>query len=137
MEQKKASRYCDRSGKWQEGNYTSCHYTNGITRVLHTFIMVSSGARMTIIYCYSYGALFGFTVFISVLQRPINTSNAVTMAHQVRSYTLEAAGFTDSVDVLYVAQLMDKFMEYVVQLREVRVHYNQLLSAFVCPFCNM
>lgn len=90
MEQKKASRYCDRSGKWQEGNYTSCHYTNGITRVLHTFIM-----------------------------RPINTSNAVTMAHQVRSYTLEAAGFTDSVDVLYVAQLMDKFMEYVVQLREL------------------
>lgn len=90
MEQKKASRYCDRSGKWQEGNYTNCHYTNGITRVLHTFIL-----------------------------RPINASNAVTMAHQVRTYTLEAAGFTDSVDVLYVAQLMDKFMEYVVQLREL------------------
>ncbi|KAK7934180.1 hypothetical protein WMY93_005076 [Mugilogobius chulae] len=90
MEQKKASRYCDRSGRWQEGNYTNCHYTNGITRVLHTFIL-----------------------------RPINASNAVTMAHQIRTYTLEAAGFTDSVDVLYVAQLMDKFMEYVVQLREL------------------
>lgn len=90
MEQKKASRYCDRSGRWQEGNYTNCHYTNGITRVLHTFIL-----------------------------RPINASNAVTIAHQVRTYTLEAAGFTDSVDVLYVAQLMDKFMEYIVQLREL------------------
>uniref|UniRef100_A0A8C6S990 Adhesion G protein-coupled receptor A2 n=1 Tax=Neogobius melanostomus TaxID=47308 RepID=A0A8C6S990_9GOBI len=90
MEQKKASRNCDRSGRWQEGNYTNCHYTNGITRVLHTFIL-----------------------------RPINVSNAVTMAHQVRTYTLEAAGFTDSVDVLYVAQLMDKFMEYIVQLREL------------------
>ncbi|XP_072288688.1 adhesion G protein-coupled receptor A2 [Eucyclogobius newberryi] len=90
MEQKKASRYCDRSGRWHEGNYTNCHYTNGITRVLHTFIL-----------------------------RPINASNAVTMAHQIRTYTLEAAGFTDSVDVLYVAQLMDKFMEYVVQLREL------------------
>lgn len=42
MEQKKASRYCDRSGKWQEGDYSNCHYTNGITRVLHTFILVSS-----------------------------------------------------------------------------------------------
>ncbi|XP_056138643.1 adhesion G protein-coupled receptor A2 isoform X2 [Lampris incognitus] len=90
MEQKKASRYCDRSGKWQEGNYTNCHYTNGITRVLHTFIL-----------------------------RPINASNAVTVAHQVRSYTLEAAGFTDSVDVLYVAQLMEKFIEYVRQIREL------------------
>lgn len=43
----------------------------------------------------------------------------MTVAHQVRSYTLEAAGFTDSVDVLYVAQMMEKFMEYVTQLREV------------------
>uniref|UniRef100_A0A7N6FF55 Adhesion G protein-coupled receptor A2 n=1 Tax=Anabas testudineus TaxID=64144 RepID=A0A7N6FF55_ANATE len=90
IEQKKASRYCDRSGKWQEGDYSNCHYTNGITRVLHTFIL-----------------------------RPINTSNAVTVAHQVRTYTLEAAGFTDSVDVLYVAQMMEKFMEYVKQLQEL------------------
>ncbi|XP_068594413.1 adhesion G protein-coupled receptor A2 [Brachionichthys hirsutus] len=90
VEQKKASRYCDRSGKWQEGDYSDCHYTNGITRVLHTFIL-----------------------------RPINASNALTVAHQVRTYTLEAAGFTDSVDVLYVAQMMEKFMEYVRQLREL------------------
>uniref|UniRef100_A0A8C9Y3Y2 Adhesion G protein-coupled receptor A2 n=1 Tax=Sander lucioperca TaxID=283035 RepID=A0A8C9Y3Y2_SANLU len=90
IEQKKASRYCDRSGSWQEGDYTDCHYTNGITRVLHTFIL-----------------------------RPINASNAVTVAHQVRTYTLEAAGFTDSVDVLYVAQMMEKFMDYVRQLREL------------------
>uniref|UniRef100_A0A3Q1JS92 Adhesion G protein-coupled receptor A2 n=1 Tax=Anabas testudineus TaxID=64144 RepID=A0A3Q1JS92_ANATE len=87
IEQKKASRYCDRSGKWQEGDYSNCHYTNGITRVLHTFIL-----------------------------RPINTSNAVTVAHQVRTYTLEAAGFTDSVDVLYVAQMMEKFMEYLSEV---------------------
>lgn len=40
-EQKKASRYCDRSGKWQEGDYSNCLYTSGITRVLHTFILVS------------------------------------------------------------------------------------------------
>lgn len=48
IEQKKASRYCDHSGKWQEGNYTDCHYTNGITRVLHTFILVSISLRFTI-----------------------------------------------------------------------------------------
>ncbi|XP_054905033.1 adhesion G protein-coupled receptor A2 [Poeciliopsis prolifica] len=89
-EQKKASRYCDRAGKWHEGDYSNCQYTNGITRVLHTFILT-----------------------------PINASNAVTVAHQVRTYTLEVAGFTDSVDVLYIAQIMEKFMEYVRQLREL------------------
>lgn len=61
-----------------------------------------------------------FPVFVLALQRPINASNAVTVAHQVRTYTLEAAGFTDSVDVLYVAQMMERFMEYVRQLHEVR-----------------
>lgn len=40
IEQKKASRQCDRSGNWQEADYSECHYTNGITRVLHTFILV-------------------------------------------------------------------------------------------------
>ena len=52
----------------------------------------------------------------------------MTVAHQVRSYTLDAAGFTDSVDVLYVAQMMEKFMEYVTQLREVSDSYKVWLN---------
>ena len=47
MEQKKALRYCDRAGKWQEGDYTNCHYTNDITRVLHTFILVSDALSLS------------------------------------------------------------------------------------------
>lgn len=50
---------------------------------------------------------------------PVNASNAVTLAHQVKTYTLEAAGFTDTVDVFYVAQMMDKFMDYLDHSREV------------------
>lgn len=50
---------------------------------------------------------------------PINTSNAVTLAHQVRTYTVDASSFTDTMDVMYVAQMMEKFMEYVRPLREV------------------
>lgn len=90
VEQNKASRYCDRSGRWEEGNYSQCLYTNDLTRVLHTFILM-----------------------------PVNTSSALTLARQVRSYTLQAASFTDTVDVLYVAQLMQKFMDYVTELREL------------------
>uniref|UniRef100_A0A674CB95 Adhesion G protein-coupled receptor A2 n=1 Tax=Salmo trutta TaxID=8032 RepID=A0A674CB95_SALTR len=90
VEQKQASRYCDRSGSWEEGDYDNCLYTNDITRVLHTFILM-----------------------------PINTSNAVTLAHQVRTYTVDASSFTDTMDVMYVAQMMEKFMEYVRPLREL------------------
>ncbi|KAL0979422.1 hypothetical protein UPYG_G00184870 [Umbra pygmaea] len=90
VEQKQASRYCDRSGNWEEGDYDHCLYTNDITRVLHTFILM-----------------------------PINASNAITLAHQVRTYTLEASGFTDTMDVMYVAQMMEKFMEYVRPLQEL------------------
>lgn len=54
-----------------------------------------------------------------IIQMPINASNAVTLAHQVCSYTLEAAAFTDTVDVRYVAQMMQKFMDYIRQQREV------------------
>lgn len=50
---------------------------------------------------------------------PINASNAATLAHQVRTYTVEASGFTDTMDVMYVAQMMEKFMGYIRPLREV------------------
>ncbi|KAM9474884.1 adhesion G protein-coupled receptor A2 [Clarias gariepinus] len=90
VDQKRASRHCDRSGRWQEGDYSQCLYTNDITNVLHTFMLM-----------------------------PINASNAVTLAHQVRTYTLEAAGFTDTVDVFYVSQMMDKFHNYLDQSREL------------------
>lgn len=89
-----------------------------------------------------------FVNSVLLTQMPINASNAVTLAHQVRSYTLEAAGFTDTVDVLYVAQMMHKFMDYVTELREVsrRCYYSAVYilhhvfvslhtHALLCPSC--
>ncbi|KAJ7994214.1 hypothetical protein DPEC_G00263580, partial [Dallia pectoralis] len=50
---------------------------------------------------------------------PVNASNAVALALQVRSHTLEASGFTDTMDVMYVAQMIERFMEYVRPLQEL------------------
>lgn len=61
---------------------------------------------------------------------PINDSNALTLAHQVRTYTMEAAGFTDTVDVFYIAQMMHKFMDYVNHQREVSSGIEHLF--FIC-----
>ncbi|XP_064256510.1 adhesion G protein-coupled receptor A2 [Passer domesticus] len=88
--EKQAWRRCDRSGRWEDGDYSHCLYTNDITRVLYTFVLM-----------------------------PINASNALTLAHQLRVYTAEAANFSDMVDVLYVAQMIEKFIGYVDQIKQL------------------
>lgn len=54
---------------------------------------------------------------------PINASNALTLAHQLRVYTAEAASFSDMMDVVYVAQMIQKFLGYVDQIKEVRFNW--------------
>ncbi|XP_068776805.1 adhesion G protein-coupled receptor A2 isoform X2 [Struthio camelus] len=88
--EQQASRRCDRAGRWEDGDYSHCLYTNDITRVLYTFVLM-----------------------------PINASNALTLAHQLRVYTAEAANFSDMVDVLYVAQMIEKFIGYVDQIKQL------------------
>ncbi|XP_066878589.1 adhesion G protein-coupled receptor A2 isoform X2 [Kogia breviceps] len=85
----RASRRCGRAGRWEPGDYSHCLYTNDITRVLYTFVLM-----------------------------PINASNALTLAHQLRVYTAEAASFSDMMDVVYVAQMIQKFLGYVDQIKE-------------------
>lgn len=55
---------------------------------------------------------------------PINASNALTLAHQLRVYTAEAASFSDMMDVVYVAQMIQKFLGYVDQIKEVRFNLS-------------
>lgn len=55
---------------------------------------------------------------------PINASNALTLAHQLRVYTAEAASFSDMMDVVYVAQMIQKFLGYVDQIKEVRFNFS-------------
>ncbi|XP_074838113.1 adhesion G protein-coupled receptor A2 [Carettochelys insculpta] len=88
--EKQAARRCDRTGRWEEGDYSHCLYTNDITRVLYTFVLM-----------------------------PINASNALTLAHQLRVYTAEAANFSDMMDVIYVAQMIEKFIGYVDQIKQL------------------
>ncbi|MBN3280306.1 AGRA2 protein, partial [Polyodon spathula] len=88
--EKRALRHCNRAGRWEEGDYGQCLHTSDITRGLYTFVLM-----------------------------PINASNALTLALQLRVYTAEAVGFTDTADVLYVAQMMEKFVGYAEQIREL------------------
>lgn len=66
------------------------------------------------------GTRWDGSIFPKHPQMPINASNALTLAHQLRVYTAEAAGFSDMMDVVYVAQMIQKFLGYVDQIKEVR-----------------
>lgn len=82
----------------------------------------------------------------SPLQMPINASNALTLAHQLRVYTAEAANFSDMMDVIYVAQMIEKFIAYVDQIKQVGLsprpsslsralsaHSSPSAHSLVCP----
>lgn len=120
--EKQARRRCDRAGRWEEGDYSHCLYTNDITRVLYTFVLVRRGQRRGL-GCAGGGGWHNRRPSShrgrAALQMPINASNALTLAHQLRVYTAEAANFSDMVDVLYVAQMIEKFLGYVDQIKQV------------------
>lgn len=119
--EKQAWRRCDRAGRWEEGDYSHCLYTNDITRVLYTFVLVSRGAGGGLAVPGGPGAAGDHPPRgRAAPQMPINASNALTLAHQLRVYTAEAANFSDMVDVLYVAQMIEKFIGYVDQIKQVR-----------------
>lgn len=117
--EKQASRRCDRAGRWEEGDYSHCLYTNDITRVLYTFVLVSQVFSPHGLLRLGSGTAVIVPCGCATLQMPINASNALTLAHQLRVYTAEAANFSDMVDVLYVAQMIEKFIGYVDQIKQV------------------
>ncbi|XP_072476468.1 adhesion G protein-coupled receptor A3 isoform X2 [Notamacropus eugenii] len=80
QDERKAWRRCDRGGFWAEDDYSRCQYANDVTRVLYMFN-----------------------------QMPLNLTNAVATARQLLAYTVEAANFSDKMDVLFVAEMIEKF----------------------------
>ncbi|XP_045429631.1 adhesion G protein-coupled receptor A3 isoform X2 [Pipistrellus kuhlii] len=80
QDERKAWRRCDRGGFWADDDYSRCQYANDVTRVLYMFN-----------------------------QMPLNITNAVATARQLLAYTVEAANFSDKMDVIFVAEMIEKF----------------------------
>ncbi|XP_060004407.1 adhesion G protein-coupled receptor A3 isoform X5 [Lagenorhynchus albirostris] len=80
QDERKAWRRCDRGGFWADDDYSRCQYANDVTRVLYMFN-----------------------------QMPLNLTNTVATARQLLAYTVEAANFSDKMDVIFVAEMIEKF----------------------------
>ncbi|XP_075050831.1 adhesion G protein-coupled receptor A3 [Mixophyes fleayi] len=86
----RAWRRCDRGGFWAEEDYSRCQYANDVTRVLYMFN-----------------------------QMPLNLTNAVATAKQLLAYTVEAANFSDKMDVIFVAEMIEKFGRFTEKYKEL------------------
>ncbi|KAG8591565.1 hypothetical protein GDO81_000219 [Engystomops pustulosus] len=86
----RAWRRCDRGGFWAEDDYSRCQYANDVTRVLYMFN-----------------------------QMPLNVTNAVATAKQLLAYTVEAANFSDKMDVIFVAEMIEKFGRFADKYKEL------------------
>ncbi|XP_078285093.1 adhesion G protein-coupled receptor A2-like [Rhinoraja longicauda] len=75
---------------WEEADYSHCLYVNDHTRVLSSFMLM-----------------------------PVNGSTALPMARRLLAYTVEAASFLDMMDVVYVSQMVEKFIGWTSEIHEL------------------
>uniref|UniRef100_A0A3P8YL49 Adhesion G protein-coupled receptor A3 n=1 Tax=Esox lucius TaxID=8010 RepID=A0A3P8YL49_ESOLU len=90
IDERRAWRRCDRGGLWAEDDYSRCQYQKDVTRVLYI-----------------------------INQMPLNMTNAVITARQLLVYTVEAANFSDKMDVIFVAEMIEKFGKFAEKYKEL------------------
>ncbi|NWY64256.1 AGRA3 protein, partial [Erithacus rubecula] len=90
-EEAKAWRRCNRTGRWEEENYSECPYSQEITQVLHAFS-----------------------------QMHINLTTVLEFSRQLTAYTRGASLFADKMDVIYLAYIMEKLIVFVDEVEDVR-----------------
>uniref|UniRef100_A0A8C7CP69 Adhesion G protein-coupled receptor A3 n=1 Tax=Oncorhynchus kisutch TaxID=8019 RepID=A0A8C7CP69_ONCKI len=89
-EERLAGRHCDRGGLWAKDDYFRCQYQKDVTRFLYI-----------------------------INQMPLNMTNAVITARQLLVYTFEAANFSDKMDVIFVAEMIEKFGKFAEKYKEL------------------
>ncbi|KAJ7405809.1 G-protein coupled receptor 124 [Pitangus sulphuratus] len=86
----KAWRKCNRTGRWDEENYSECPYSQEITQVLHAFS-----------------------------QMHINLTTVLEFSRQLTAYTRGASFFADKMDVIYLAYIMEKLIVFVDEVEDI------------------
>lgn len=51
---------------------------------------------------------------------PLNESNVVARARRLLVYTIDAANFSDKMDIIFVAEMIEKFGKFVEKFKDVR-----------------
>uniref|UniRef100_A0A7N6BJ89 Adhesion G protein-coupled receptor A3 n=1 Tax=Anabas testudineus TaxID=64144 RepID=A0A7N6BJ89_ANATE len=89
-EEQRAWRYCDRDGLWAEEDYSRCQFQKDVTRFLYV-----------------------------INQMPLNESNVVPRAQRLLVCTVDAANFSDKMDIIFVAEMIEKFGKFVEKFKDL------------------
>lgn len=89
-EEQKAWRFCDHEGLWAEEDYSRCQFHKDVTRFLYV-----------------------------INQMPLNESNVVPRARRLLVYTINATNFSDKMDIIFVAEMIEKFGKFVDKFKDL------------------
>ncbi|XP_077356520.1 adhesion G protein-coupled receptor A3 isoform X2 [Festucalex cinctus] len=89
-EEQRAWRDCNRNGLWAEEDYFRCQFQKDVTRFLYV-----------------------------INQMPLNESNVVPRARRLLVYTIDAANFSDKMDIIFVAEMIEKFAKFVDKFKDL------------------
>lgn len=59
---------------------------------------------------------------------PLNESNVVPRARRLLVYTIDAANFSDKMDIIFVAEMIEKFGKFVEKFKDV----STVVSVLIC-----
>ncbi|KAM4714464.1 adhesion G protein-coupled receptor A3 [Anableps anableps] len=85
-----AWRYCSPEGLWREDNYSLCQFQKEVTRGLYV-----------------------------ISQMPLNETNVVMKARSLLVYTIDAANFSDKMDIIFMAEMIEKFGKFVEKFKDL------------------
>ncbi|XP_036967828.1 adhesion G protein-coupled receptor A3 isoform X1 [Acanthopagrus latus] len=83
-EEQRAWRYCNRKGVWTDDDYSRCQFQKDVTRFLYV-----------------------------INQMPLNETSVVARAQRLLSCTNDAANFSDKMDIIFVAEMIEKIGKFV------------------------
>ncbi|XP_061664388.1 adhesion G protein-coupled receptor A3 [Syngnathoides biaculeatus] len=89
-EEQRAWRNCNRDGLWAEEDYSQCQFQKDVTRFLYV-----------------------------INQMPLNDSNVVPRARRLLLCTKDAGNFSDKMDIIFVAEMIEKFAKFADKFKDL------------------
>ncbi|XP_043952708.1 adhesion G protein-coupled receptor A3 [Gambusia affinis] len=89
-EERQAWRHCSPEGLWTEGDYSQCQFQKEVTRGLYV-----------------------------INQMPLNETNVVIKAQSLLVYTIDAANLSDKMDIIFMAEMIEKFGKFVEKFKDL------------------
>lgn len=102
---------------WAEDDYSRCQFQKDMTRFLYVINQVRE--RPSELPALRRVEPHGMSSNAVGPQMPLNESNVVAKARRLLVSTIDAANFSDKVDIIFVAEMIEKIGKFVEEFKDV------------------